>query len=109
MSLPLYVHSHHKCATRWQIAYLEKVAKLNGLTFALEDSPFSLKAKGADITFFGNSSYSASASGELFGPHVYPQPAEHHRVGVLVASQLAPRRRGLAARATAGDPAGGGC
>lgn len=72
--LPLYVHSHHKCATRWQIAYLEAVARLNGLTFAAEDSPFGLRRKGADILLFGNSVYPAAEKLELAGPHVIRNP-----------------------------------
>ena len=69
-----YFHSHHKCASRWAIAYLREVAGLNFLDFESGDKTENVAKTKAHIAFFGNSSYPRAAAHSLFGVHFIRNP-----------------------------------
>ncbi|WP_176083653.1 hypothetical protein [Martelella sp. HB161492] len=70
----IYIHSHHKCASRWAISYFEEVARRNGLSFHHSDYTSDVAPVDADIVFFGNSSYERAAGGQLAGLHFVRNP-----------------------------------
>lgn len=70
----MYIHSHHKCATRWTIDYFEQVAKLNNATFEWIDHTDAMRPRPANICYFGNSVYETAALRKLFGLHIVRNP-----------------------------------
>ncbi|NEU14308.1 hypothetical protein G3T14_19565 [Methylobacterium sp. BTF04] len=70
----LYIHSHHKCASRWMIAYLAKTADINARSFTSVDRTDLIRPSEADWCLFGNSAYETAASRKLFGIHIVRNP-----------------------------------
>jgi hypothetical protein len=70
----IYIHSHHKCASRWAIEYMKILARLNGLRFEFQDQTVEVKCSGTDIQFFGNSSYKRAVECDLPGIHFVRNP-----------------------------------
>lgn len=70
----VYIHSHHKCASRWSIEYFSKIACLNGLSFDYKDRTEDIRGITKGIRFFGNSSYKDALSLKLYGLHIVRNP-----------------------------------
>ena len=68
------IFSHHKCATRWLVAYLARTAQLNGLSFFHTDFHDQARDPSADIAFFGNATYERIVAQNLSGVHVIRNP-----------------------------------
>jgi hypothetical protein len=66
--------SHHKCATRWLLTYLEKTANLNGLTFFHTDFVDEPCSESAQIALFGNAGYAHVSARHYRGVHVIRNP-----------------------------------
>ena len=66
--------SHHKCATRWLVDYLTRVAALNEWSFFHTDYHDQAPDRSADIAFFGNETYSRIVEQNCCGFHIIRNP-----------------------------------
>jgi hypothetical protein len=72
----IYIHSHHKCASRWAIEYMREVSRLNALSFWHSDYTADVAPRRGNIAFFGNSSYERAARKKLGGIHIVRNPLD---------------------------------
>ena len=61
----IYLHSHHKCASRWGVFYFKEIARLNSLSFFHSDYTNDVAKTASELVFFGNSSYDRATEGDL--------------------------------------------
>ncbi|MEE3624764.1 hypothetical protein UCD39_12295 [Nitrospirillum sp. BR 11752] len=71
----VFCHTHHKCASRWLLAYFEEVAKINSFSFHHTDYSDEVQRTGATVSLFGNSVYHRAAQADLSGFHIIRNPA----------------------------------
>jgi hypothetical protein len=70
----IYIHSHHKCASRWAISYFKEIARLNARSFFHSDYSIDVAKIDSDLAFFGNSSYDRASENNLVGLHFVRNP-----------------------------------
>jgi hypothetical protein len=72
--MTIYLHTHHKCASRWAIAYFAKAAELSGKKFHTTDYGDEVAPHDADLVLFGNSDPVRARAVGLGGVHFVRNP-----------------------------------
>jgi hypothetical protein len=70
----LIFHSHSKCATVWVGAYLDALAKRNGLSYLHSHYSEAMSCPKADIFFYTDALYSFASKNGLGGYHIIRNP-----------------------------------
>lgn len=74
--MPAFVLTHHKCASTWLAAWLDAVARLNGLTLAATQYGDRLPDGAADIVLLVNADYGFVSGVADKGLHVIRNPLD---------------------------------
>ena len=74
--MPVFVLTHHKCASTWLMAYVSEIARLNDLTVSATQYGDRLPGGEADIMLLANAEYGFVSGAVAEGLHVIRNPLD---------------------------------